>query len=276
MKLQGRDRLVWLVLVSFITSTIISCASVQAPKPKVVMPASSYPNSTSVDGISVAAIPFDPNRDLYASPTDPSPKRPDFNWYQAGVCPTRLIFENHSDRVILVDPTQITCTDSAGVTYKPYDAREAGDAVVASEAFNSYVRGAIAGAILGAAIGAGLGAALGGAIGGRGWAGRGAAIGAASGGSQGLVLGAVGNRAAMEAKARMLLIANELQPRPLSKEMTHDGLVYFPAVNIREIKILAAGMGGEEPVMIIIPVVMPPQQTVVREDEKLKESGPEQ
>jgi len=273
---KARPCLVILVTLSFLTATFISCAGVQPAKPKVVLPASSYPNSLSAGGITVAAILFDPHRDLYASPTDPSPKRPDFNWFKAGVCPTRLIFENHSEKTILIDPTQITCADLAGVTYKPYDSREAGDSVVVSEAFNSYVRGAIAGAILGAALGAGLGAAVGGIAGGGKWAARGAAIGATAGGTQGLVLGSVGNRAAMEAKVRMTLISNQLQPKPLSKEMTHEGLVYFPAVEIKSIKILAAGVAGQDPLKIEIPVTMPPQEKAVSEEEKPKESSPEQ
>ena len=39
--LPGKS-LVWLVILSFFTSTIISCAGVQPPKPKVVLPATSY------------------------------------------------------------------------------------------------------------------------------------------------------------------------------------------------------------------------------------------
>jgi len=268
--------LVWLVILSFFTSTIISCAGVQPPKPKVVLPATSYPNSTTVAGVSVAAVLFDPNRDIYASPNDVSPKRPDFNWFKAGVCPARLILENGSNNPIMVDPTQITCTDSAGVTYKPYDAREAGDAVVSSEAFNSYVRGAVAGAILGAALGAGLGAAIGGVAGGGRWAARGAAIGAASGGTQGLVLGSVANRQAMEMRVRTVLMANHLQPKVLSKGMTHEGLVYFPAKDIKSIRILLASEGGRDVLKLDIPVAMPAQEKIVREEEKLQESLPTQ
>jgi hypothetical protein len=260
MKLHGRRPLVWLVIVSFLISTICSCAGVQAPKPKVLMPAASYPNSITVSGVSIAAVIFDPNRDIYASPNEVRPRKPDFNWFKAGVCPTRFIIENHSNQSIQVDPTQITCTDMAGVTYKPYDAREAGDAVVASEAFNSYVRGAIAGAIIGAAIGAGLGAALGGIVGGRGWAGGGAALGAVAGGGEGLVLGSVANRQAMENRARILLISNQLQAKALGQEMTDDGLIYFPAVNIKSIKLLIAVWGGQQVIRVDLPVTMPVQE----------------
>jgi hypothetical protein len=260
MKFQKRPGLAGLIILSFLTSTIVSCAGVQPPRPKVFLPADSYPNSVTVSGVSVAVIPFDPNRDVYANPHDPNPRRPDFNWYKAGVCPTRLIINNHADRDIIVDPGQITCTDSAGVPYKPYDPREAGDAVVASEAFNSYVRGALAGAVLGAALGAGLGAAIGGASGRRGGAGRGAAFGAAAGGTEGLFLGSVANRSAMERRVRFTLMANSLYPKILGQEMTDDGLIYFPAVNIKSVKVLLPGVGELEPIKMEIPVVMPPQE----------------
>jgi len=272
MSLQRNRGMAHLLIISLLTSTIVSCAGVQAPKPKVILPATAYPNSASTSGVSIAAIPFDPERDVYANPNDPRPRRPDFNWFKAGVCPTRLIFNNNSGKAIIVDPTQITCIDSAGVGYQPYDAREAGDAVVASEAFKSYVRGAIAGAILGAAIGAGLGAAVGAAAGGRGWAGRGAAIGAAAGGTEGLVLGSVANRQAMETRVRTILMSNKLPNKVLSNEMTHDGLIYFPAVDIKTVKVLLPGVGGQDAIKVEIPVIMPPQERLAREEEKLKET----
>lgn len=127
-----------------LTIFILSCAGAKPPKPKVMLPPDKYANSKIVEGISVAIIPFDPKRSLYSDPNDPDPNKPDFNWFKAGVCPTRIILTSNSDRSFAVDPAQITCKDVNGTTYKSYDAREAGDAVVASEAFKSYVRGATA------------------------------------------------------------------------------------------------------------------------------------
>lgn len=256
MRLQKSKGFVFLILITFIAA---SCAGVQPPKPKVMLPPTSYPNSKMAEGVAVAAIPFDPRRDVYSDPNDASPRKPDFNWFKAGVCPTRFIFNSESGTAYAIDPSQITCKDANGTTYKAFDVREAGDAVVASEAFSSYVRGALAGALLGAALGAGLGAALGGAIGGARWAARGAAIGAASGGTQGMVLGAGGNRAAMEARVRLLLMSNYLQPRLLTQGITHDGIVYFPAVNIVSARIVLAA--GANPMIIDIPFTLPVQDT---------------
>lgn len=244
-----------LVLLAF-SCHLASCAGVQAPQPKVVLPAASYPHSATVQGVTVAAVVFDPRRSLYASPFDPQPARSGFDWFKAGVCPIRLIIENHASQVVLVDPTQFTATDAGGVTYQPYNAQEASDAVIASEAFAAYVRGAVAGAILGAALGAAAGAAVGAAVGGGHWAGRGAAIGAASGGTEGLVLGAGGNRAELELRVRGLLSMHQMQPKALPAEARHDGLVYFPAKDLRLLRVLLTS-GGGEPIMVKIPVTVP-------------------
>jgi len=251
-------------LAVFVTGAYLlnlcACAGVQAPKPKVMLSPLQYPNSKSFSGVSIAVIPFDPRRDIYADPNEPNPRRPDFNWFKAGVCPTRFIIANDSQKPVVIDPTQVTCADLKGTTYKAYDAREAGDAVVSSEAFNSYVKGAIAGAVIAGILGAGLGAAIGGIAGGRSWAGRGAALGATYAGTQGLVLGAVANRAAMEQQARLLLISNQLMPKTLAPGMTHDGLVYLPAVQIQSIRLLIASSGYQETTKAEIPVIMPPQE----------------
>lgn len=238
-------------------TTILSCAGIQAPKPKVVLNPAQYPNSKAVEGVTVAVLPFDPNRDLYANPNEPNPRKPDFNWFKAGVCVTRIIIANDSSGQVMVDPTQITCTDDKEIVYQPYNFKEAGDVIVSSQAFGSYVRGAIAGVIIGTVIGAGIGAALGGAIGGGRWAARGAAIGAASGGGHGLALGAFSNRAALEAKVRMMIITNYLLPKPLFQGMTHDGLIYLPAVQIKSVRLLLAS--GQKAIKIDIPVIMPIQ-----------------
>lgn len=259
MKSRKQAYLVWVVLVVFISALVSSCATPVPPKPKVVIPAASYPNAVNVAGVTVAAVPFDPNRDVYAAPNDPKPRKPDFNWFKAGVCPTRLIFNNDSDISYVVNPLQITCTDAAGVTYKPYDAKEAGDAVVASEAFDAHVRGALAGAILGAALGAGLGAAVGGIAGGGRSAAAGAAIGASFGGVEGLLVGSGAGRSQMESRVRRLLHAKTLRTQTLSRGMSCEGLVYFPALRITSVRVLLADAAGPQVLEVNIPVVMPPQ-----------------
>jgi len=267
--------LVWLVLLAFSSSLVSSCATPAPPQSKVVIPAASYPNSVNVAGVTAAAVPFDPNRDVYAAPNDPNPKKPDFNWFKAGVCPTRLIINNDSDIPCVVNPLQITCTDAAGVTYKPFDAKEAGDAVVASETFASYARGAVAGAILGAALGAGLGAAVGGIAGGGRSAATGAAIGATFGGVEGLLVGTSTSRSQLESRVRRILHAQTLRTQTLSRGMSCEGLVYFPAVNLASIRIILAEVGGPGVLEVNIPVVMLRQmaQPLTKPEEKRPEEG---
>ena len=256
MNSKKRNGLVWLVLVTFGSALVSSCARPEPPKPKVMMPAASYRNAVNVGGVTVAAVPFDPDRDVYAEPSDPHPRKPDFNWFKAGVCPTRLIFNSDTDVPYMINPLQITCTDAAGVTYQPYTPKEAGDAIVASEAFAAYARGALAGAILGAALGAGLGAAVGGIGGGGRAAATGAAIGAGFGGAEGLLIGSSASRSQLESKIRQLLYAKTLPVQPLNRGMFADGLVYFPAVNITSIRVVLAEAEGPGGLDITIPVVM--------------------
>jgi hypothetical protein len=250
-----------LLVMIFLNASVLSCAGVQPPKPKVLLPASLYPNSLTEYGVSLAVIPFDPQRDIYANPHDPNPPKPDFPWFKAGVCPTRIIINNHSDQAVAIEPSQITCTDAAGVTYVPFGAKEAGDAVLASESFARYVRGALAGALTGAAIAAGLGAATSAIAGGGGYAARGAAIGAATGGTYGLLMGVAGSKAELEAKVRNMIGANQLQPQVLSKGACHEGVVYFPAVRLTAVNILLSWPEYKDTARIEVPVVMPPQET---------------
>jgi hypothetical protein len=58
--------------------------------------------------------------------------------------------------------------------------------------------------------------------------------------------------------------------------MTHEGLVYFPAKDIKSIRILLASEGGRDVLKLDIPVAMPTQERIVREEEKLQESVPAQ
>jgi hypothetical protein len=254
--------LVWVVLAAFVSALVSSCATPAPPPPKVLIPAASYPNAVNVAGVSAAAVPFDPHRDVYATPNDLHPRKPDFNWFKAGVCPVRLIFNSDTNVPYVVNPLQITCTDGAGVTYGPYNPKEAGDAVVASEAFAAYARGALAGAILGAALGAGLGAAVGGIAGGAGSAARGAAIGAGFGGVEGLLVGSSASRSQLESRIRQLLYTKTLRVQTLGPGMYCDGLIYFPAVNITNIRVALAEAEGPGVLDLNIPVVMPRQTPV--------------
>jgi hypothetical protein len=237
-------RVAWPILTIFLATSLLACASRTQLRPKVQAYPSQFPYSVNYQGLAIAVVPFDGRRDVYSDPADPRPPRPDFDWLKAGVLPTRIILANESPQAILVDPSQITCIDTRGVTYQAYAPREAGDAVVSSEAFGAYLRHGLKSALVGGALGAGVGAALGAVTSYRGYAASGAAVGAAWGGAwggaQGLIVGAPRSRADLERRVRSLIDSRQLRQTVLGPGMTSEGLVFFPTVPIQTVRLVLA------------------------------------
>ena len=231
-----------------------SCATYQTIQPRVVLHPTEYKNSITFEGISIAAIPFNPQRSMYADPNDPSPPKPTYNLLEAGVCPVRLVFVNESNEPVFIDPTQMTCTDTHGTVYQSFHEAEAGDAIVASQAFQSWVKGAMAGAFVGSMIGAAIGAAIGGAIGGRDNARTGAVIGGVSGGVGGAAEGGMAYQIQMERNIRLELARSHLKETTLYPGTRHEGIVLFPAVNLQAIQILLEDPESEWSRQIEIPI----------------------
>ncbi len=246
----------WACLVFFLVA-LTSCATYQPLKPRVMLHPTGYQNFITVEDISIAAIPFNPYRSMYADPNDPSPNKPPYNLLEAGVCPVRLIFVNESSGPIFIDPSQIVCIDVNGVTYQPFGVDEAGDAIVASQAFQSWVKGAVAGAVAGSLIGAALGAAIGGAVGGHDYARRGAIVGGVSGGATGAAEGGLAFRIRMERQIRQMLARDQLKQMTLSPNMRMDGVVLFPAVNLQTIQILLEDPESDWSRQVEIPIALP-------------------
>jgi hypothetical protein len=241
---QFKWRVIWPIFAVVLTASLLACASRPQLRPKVQAYPSQFPYSVNFKGLAIAVVPFDGVRDVYSDPADPSPRKPDFDWLKAGVRPIRIILANEGSQPVLVDPSQITCIDTRGVTYKAYGPREAGDAVVASEAFRTHLRRGLAGALVGGALGAGMGAALGAATSYGGYAATGAAVGAAWGGAwggtQGLFVGVAKSRAELERRVRGLLDSQQLKRIVLAPGMTGDGLVFFPAVPVAAVRLVLA------------------------------------
>jgi hypothetical protein len=239
-----KPRVVWLIFVAFLATSLLACASRSQLRPKVQAYPSQFPYSVDFKGLAIAVVPFDGQRDVYSDPASPSPRKPDFDWLKAGVRPTRIILANESSQTVLVDPSQITCIDPRGATYQAYGPREAVDAVVSSEAFRAHLRRGLTGALVGGALGAGLGAALGAATSYRGYAASGAAVGAAWGGAwggaQGLFVGVAKSRAGLERRVRGLIESQQLQKIILAPGMSGDGLVFFPAVPVAAVRLVLA------------------------------------
>jgi hypothetical protein len=234
----------WLFLAAGLAVFGLACASRSTLRPHVQVNPNQFPHAANFKGLAIAVVPFDGLRDVYSDPADPRPPKPDFDWLKAGVRPTRIILANESPQAVLVDPTQITCIDTRGITYKAYTPREAGDAVVASEVFGVHLRRGLAGALVGGALGAGMGAALGAATSYRGYASSGAAVraawGGAWGGAQGLIVGTARSRADLERRVRGLIDSRQLHRNVLGPGMTQEGLLFFPAVPVAAVRLVLA------------------------------------
>jgi hypothetical protein len=273
-------RVAWLVLMLFLAASCLACASKSKLRPKVQPDPRQFPNSVVYEGLAIAVVPFDGQRDVYADPTDPKSAKPDFNWLKAGVRPTRIILANESPDAVFLDPSQVTCIDPHGVPYQAYTPQETGDAVVQSEAFRAHLRGGLKGALLGGAIGAGLGAAVGAVSGGREYydywgyrryrgidAAGGAAWGGAVGGVGGLVVGVAKSRDELEQRVRRVIETRQLPPAVISPGMTQDGLVFLPVVPLKAVRLVLADRTREASWTIEVPVTLPPTPVQVSRTE---------
>jgi hypothetical protein len=258
---MSRQLFIWPIF-AFLAASFLSCAPRVQLKPKIQSYPGQFPHSLNSRGVAIAVVPFDGFRDVYGEPRDPRSARPDFDWLKAGVRPTRIILANNSQQAVLVDPSQITSVDHRGVIYQTYTPREAGDAVVSSEAFRAHFRKGLKGAVAGAALGAGLGVALGAVGSYRGYAAGAAAAGAAWGGAfggvQGLFVGLAGSRAELERRVRALMESQALRPTVLSPGMTADGLVFFPVTPFQAVRLLLADPDRQGTWTAEVGVSMPP------------------
>jgi len=267
---SAKPCLAWSILVLFLIASLGACASKSKLRPKVQPDPRRFPNSLVFDGLAVAVVPFDGLRDVYWDPLDPKPVKPDFKWLKAGVRPTRIILANDSPHAVLVDPTQIACIDDRGVAYQAHSPQEAGDAVVASETFRAHLKSGLKGALVGAAIGAGLGAAVG-AASGRDYyydyygyrryrgidVGQSAAWGGAVGGVGGLIVGVARSRDELEDRVRRVVDNHQLPEALLSPGMTRDGLVFFPAVPLKAVRLVLADPDRQSSRTVYIEVSLP-------------------
>lgn len=165
------------------------CAAKPLPNiiyPKAIYPIDHYPMSVASEGLTVAAVPFDLGRDIYADPAHQVKKQGGLplNVLEAGVLPVRLIVWNHSQGELLIDPDQIIGI-AGNVSYRTYSPQEAVDRVVQSEIFKEAIKGSQVGPVVRSILGGEIiiaaaksgvgGAAAGGITGGATGAARGAA-----------------------------------------------------------------------------------------------------
>lgn len=276
-------RLVWVVLIAFLAASFLACASKSKLRPRVQPDPRRFPHSLVFDGLALAVVPFDGQRDVYWDPADPKPLKPDFKWLKAGVRPTRIILANDSLNAVVLDPSQVTGIDLQGVAYQAYSPQEAGDAVVESEAFRAHLLGGLKGALVGGAIGAGVGAAVGAATGGRDYydywgyrryrgpdVGASAAWGGALGGVGGLIVGVARSRDDLERRVRRLIDSRQLPKTIIRPGMTGDGLVFLPVVPLKAVRLMLTDPDRQATRTVEIEVSPPPTPLQVSRTEPEK------
>lgn len=279
----AKFRLVWVVLIAFLAVSLLACASKSKLRPRVQPDPRRFPHSLVFDGLALAVVPFDGQRDVYWDPADPKPLKPDFKWLKAGVRPTRIILANDSLNAVVLDPSQVTGIDLQGVAYQAYSPQEAGDAVVESEAFRAHLLGGLKGALVGGAIGAGVGAAVGAATGGRDYydywgyrryrgpdVGASAAWGGALGGVGGLIVGVARSRDDLERRVRRLIDSRQLPKTIIRPGMTGDGLVFLPVVPLKAVRLMLTDPDRQATRTVEIEVSPPPTPLQVSRTEPEK------
>ncbi len=126
----------------------------QISYPRAIYPPAHYPFSQENDGLIIAAIPFAPDRDVFADPagTDTATGEASINVLDAGVHPIRMIIWNMSEYNILIDTDQLfgIAGSTVFLTYPP---KNAVDLVINSPVFDEALKGSRVGPMIGALLG---------------------------------------------------------------------------------------------------------------------------
>lgn len=254
-------KIVRAVSLTLVIAAVWGCAS--RPLPPVVSlraiyPPQDYALSAAADGITVAAVPFAPGRDVYGDPRRPVDAAPatGLNVLNAGVLPVRLIVWNPTGEEIVLDPEQITGR-ADGVAYRLYAPEDAVTIVTGSNEFKQAIKGSQVGPVVQSLLGGELlvEAVRGGV--------SGAASGGVAGGASGAASGATGvglARARGYEKSMIGLITAEYKSHALSRRnlypgSTVDGLVFLPStVGITHLEIRLYAPVTKRAIRLVTPV----------------------
>jgi hypothetical protein len=254
-----KQRTVTVAALSILLCSITGCATKPLPTmtyPKTIYPASRYPFSSESNGLSVAAVPFTPERNMYADPGQPPDKQTGLalNVAEAGVLPVRLIIRNQTKSEILIDPDQIVGM-SGPVAYRAYAPQEAADLVIQSDVFRNALKGSRVGPVVKSIVGGEflLDAAKSGV--------GGAASGGMTGGTTGAAKGAASvtlERAGSYEKALTQLIIQEYTGQAIKRQtlypgFTADGLIFLPSrIGIEALLLHTYGLKTHEVIQLRI------------------------
>lgn len=78
------------------------------------------------------------------------------------------------------------------------------------------------------------------------------------GGVQGLFVGVAGSRAELERRVRHLITTRQLREKVLTPGMTYEGLVFFPTVSMKAVRLVLADSTRKSSQTMEIAVSLPP------------------
>ncbi len=151
------------------------------------------------------------------------------NYYEAGLFPVLLLFNNHSGSYPVIYAQECRGIGVGGAEYPAYSVAQASEVVFASTAYKKSAEAAIVGGLTGAAVGAGLGALIGSAFN-HGWgAGPGALIGAGAGAIGGATLSQQPTMEQYRASLYQEMSTYAWRAQPIAPGALVPGYLYFPA-----------------------------------------------
>ncbi|WP_428560161.1 MAG: hypothetical protein ACP59X_15925 [Solidesulfovibrio sp. DCME] len=160
------------------------------------------------------------------------------NYYDTGLFPVLLLFNNHSNRYPVIYAQECWGIGVNGAEYPPYPVDQAAEVVFASTAYKKSAEAAVVGGLTGAAVGAGLGALIGSGFN-YGWgAGPGALIGAGVGALGGAALSQKPSMDQYRASLYQELSTFAWRPSPIAPGALVPGYLYFPTnVGIHSLRV---------------------------------------
>lgn len=216
-----------IILISFLFSILISCASPLKTDTVTFLPPSSYPNFQTINGLQIVAIPIVSKmklKEIFGT---------DLN--AANILPIHLIVQNNGKNEFEINSQQIFGISPTGEYTVAYNLNKAAEHVRSSSIGTTAVTEAVAGAVVGAAAGAAIGAGIGHASGDT-------STGAESGAIVGGTMGATSGSAAGLSDSFTIRFKEELANLAFEDQVVYpgeikQGFVYMKWKNYNKIRV---------------------------------------
>lgn len=217
-----------LAAICLVTVSLVACAVYTPPQPQM----GPVSNPASLPG-AVHTPQWDIGATWYVWPGQ------GLNYYEAGLLPVLLLFNNHSGGYPVIYAQECRGIGAGGAEYPPYSPQQASEVLFASTAYKKSAEAAVAGGLTGGLVGAGLGALIGSAFN-HGWgAGPGALIGAGAGMVGGAVLAQNPTMEQYRASLYQEMTTYAWRPSPIAPAAIVPGYLYFPNnVGIQSVRVI--------------------------------------